>query len=259
MNSTLFSKNTCLLFLMTFLSHLSVWGTHNRAGEITYTHINGLTYEFTITTYTKESAPADRCELTIDFGDGSTATYNRENGPVGSCPFPAMMGEVLTGDFKKNIYRGQHTFSAPGIYVVHVEDQNRNSGVGNIPNSVNVPFYIRTTLRINGQLGPNNSVQLLNPPIDDGCTNKPFYHNPSAFDPDGDSLGYQLINCRGAAGIEILETYDPSIVSDQVRIDSVTGEVRWEVPKNVGQYNFALLVSEYRICLLYTSPSPRDS
>ena len=247
MNSTLFSKNTCLLFLMTFLSHLSVWGTHNRAGEITYTHINGLTYEFTITTYTKESAPADRCELTIDFGDGSTATYNRENGPVGSCPFPAMMGEVLTGDFKKNIYRGQHTFSAPGIYVVHVEDQNRNSGVGNIPNSVNVPFYIRTTLRINGQLGPNNSVQLLNPPIDDGCTNKPFYHNPSAFDPDGDSLGYQLINCRGAAGIEILETYDPSIVSDKVRIDSVTGEVRWEVPKNVGQYNFALLVSEYRI------------
>ena len=55
------------------------------------------------------------------------------------------------------------------------------------------------------------------------------------------------INCRGAAGIEILDTYDPSIVSDPVRIDSTTGEVRWEVPKNVGQYNFALLVSEYRI------------
>lgn len=229
------------------LGALEVTATHNRAGEITYTHVNGLTYEFVITTYTKESAPADRCELTIDFGDNSTAVFQRENGPAGGCPFPARMGEVLIGDFKKNVYRGQHTFAAPGIYVVSVEDQNRNSGVDNIPNSVNVPFYIRTTLRINGQLGANNSVQLLNPPIDDGCTNKPFYHNPSAFDPDGDSLGYRLINCRGAGGFEIIETYDPAIVQDPVRIDSLIGELQWEVPKNAGQYNFAILISEYRI------------
>ena len=30
--------------------------THNRAGEITYTHVQGLTYEVVITTYTKASA-----------------------------------------------------------------------------------------------------------------------------------------------------------------------------------------------------------
>ncbi len=39
---------------------LQAFATHNRAGEITYSHVEGLTYEILITTYTKSSAPADR-------------------------------------------------------------------------------------------------------------------------------------------------------------------------------------------------------
>ncbi len=235
------------IFLLVLVLLTSVaQATHNRAGEITYNWISGLTYEFKITTYTKESAPADRCDLTIDWGDLGTSTLYRTNGPVGACPSPARMGEVLPGDYKRNVYEGQHTFSAPGIYIVTVEDQNRNSGVNNIPSSVNVPFFIQTVLRINPQLGPNNSVQLLNPPIDDGCVNRIFVHNPSAFDPDGDSLGYQLVNCRGASGVEIVQTYDPSIVQNPVRVDSVNGEFIWDTPQNQGQFNFAILITEYR-------------
>jgi len=224
---------------------LRAGATHNRAGEITYTWLGGLTYEFTITTYTKESAPADRCQLTIEWGDNTNDVLPRVNGPFGSCG-NARMGEDLGSDFKKNVYVGTHTFTGPSVYVVSVEDQNRNSAVDNIPNSVNVPFYIQTILRINPVLGPNNSVQLLNPPIDNGCKGRLFVHNPSAFDPDGDSLGFQLINCRGAGGIEILQTYDPSIVQNPVRIDSVIGLLEWDTPQNQGQYNFAILISEYR-------------
>ena len=43
--------------------------THNRAGEISYTHLEGLTYEVLITTYTKASALADRDMLFILWGD----------------------------------------------------------------------------------------------------------------------------------------------------------------------------------------------
>ncbi len=228
---------------------LLVWplfATHNRAGEITYTWVSGLTYEFTITTYTKESAPADRCELEIVWGDGSSSVFQRINGLIGTCPSPARMGEILPGDFKLNRYRGQHTFAAPGIYTITVEDQNRNAGVSNIPVSVNVPFFIQTVLRINPQLGPNNSVQLLNPPVDDGCVNRTYIHNPGSFDPDGDSLGYQLVNCRGAAGLEIIQTYDPVIVQNPVLVDNNLGQLVWDTPQNQGQYNFALLISEYR-------------
>ena len=33
----------------------SSWATHNKAGEITYKRLSGLTYQITITTYTDPS------------------------------------------------------------------------------------------------------------------------------------------------------------------------------------------------------------
>ena len=50
-----------------------VWGSHNRGGEITYTHIGGLTYEFTITTCTDLGSVTgtDRPELFLDFDLGT--------------------------------------------------------------------------------------------------------------------------------------------------------------------------------------------
>ena len=234
-----------LSFLLAALWSLHAGATHNRAGEITYRWVGGLTYEVTVTTYTKESAPTDRCDITINWGDNNTATLLRVNGPFGACG-AARMGESLGNDFKKNIYRGTHTYPANGNYTISMEDPNRNGGVSNIPNSINVPFYIATVLRINPQLGPNSSPELLNPPIDDGCVNKLFVHNPSAYDVDGDSLGYSLVNCRGGGGLEILETYSPFQVQDPLTIDSITGNLTWNVPKNQGQFNFAIKITEYR-------------
>lgn len=231
--------------LFTFLFFES-FATHNRAGEITYRWIGGLTYEATITTYTKESAPADRCELTIDWGDNTSSTLYRENGSGGSCPPPAKMGQTLGGDVRLNIYRGQHTYQSPGFYVMAMQDLNRNEGIDNIPSSVGVPFYITTLLNVNPALGVNSSPTLLNVPIDDGCQDRVFIHNPGAWDPDGDSLSYALVNCRGLNGVEILETYSPIKVQDAVTIDATTGDFVWDVPKSQGQFNFALQITEYR-------------
>ena len=58
----------------------NVFATHNRAGEITYKHLAGNLYEVTITTYTKISAPADRPELEIFWGDLTSDTIPRTNG-----------------------------------------------------------------------------------------------------------------------------------------------------------------------------------
>ena len=235
----------CFLFMSALVK-----ATHNRAGEITYRHLSGLTYEITITTYTKESSTAaDRCSLTVSWGDNTTAVLNRINGPTNlGCGPSVGMGVSLVNanDVKMNIYRGTHTYPSAGIYVISMEDPNRNGGVSNIPGSISVPFYIQTTLIINPILGPNNSVSLLNPPIDDACLNQPFIHNPGAFDADGDSLAFTLVNCRGAGGVEFQTTYAANLVQDPVTIDPVTGDFEWNLPKNLGQYNFAILISEFR-------------
>jgi gliding motility-associated-like protein len=235
---------------LTLVFLLAVYGlhaTHNRAGEITYRWINGLTYEVTITTYTKQSAPADRCQLTLNWGDGNESVLNRVNGStIGVCAPNASMGVIIGNDVKLNIYRGQHTYQSPGFYTLSMQDLNRNAGVNNIPNSVGVPFYITSTILINPALGPNSSPQLLAAPIDDGCVNRLFIHNPSAFDVDGDSLAFDLVNCRGLNGIEILETYANNLVQAPVSIDPFTGDFVWDTPQLVGQFNFAIRIREYR-------------
>ena len=234
------------LLLLLFLAAFSVNATHNRAGEITYTWLGGLTYEVVITTYTKETAPADRCDLTIEWGDNSTSVLKRENGPVGSCGSGVGMGVSLGNDAKKNVYRGQHTYQAPGFYTLAMQDPNRNAGISNIPNSVNIPFYISTILNVNPALGPNSSPVLLNPPLDEGCQNRLYIHNPGAWDPDGDSLSYSLTNCRGLNGAQITETYSPVLVQDSVEIDPITGDFVWDVPQSAGEFNFALVITEHR-------------
>ena len=64
-----------------------------------------------------------------------------------------------------------------------MEDPNRNEGVINIVESVNVPFSITTTLRIDAILGGNNTPILTNPPVDNAAIGVKFIHNPAAYTP----------------------------------------------------------------------------
>ena len=168
-----------ILLLVFGICNLAAHATHQRAAEITYKWLQGLTYEVTITMYTYTPSPADdvRVTLPIMWGDDSQNEI------------PRITFRALPDNYTLNVYRMNHTFPGPGTYVISVEDPNRNFGVVNIPNSVNVPIYVESLLVINPFLGENNSVQLLNAPVDQGCVGKTYYHNPSAFDPDGDRHG----------------------------------------------------------------------
>lgn len=212
---------------------MTLWATHQRSGEITYEHLSGLTYRFTIVTYTYTPSPADRPEIEVFWGDGSSSIVQRS----------AKVN--MANDISKNVYVETHTYAGNGTYTVSFEDPNRNAGIVNIPNSVTVPFYIETTLIINPFLGNNSSPQLLNPPIDNGCLNTPYCHNPGAYDTDGDSLSFSLITCRGLDG-EDIPGYSLPNASNYISIDAVTGDLVWDSPMMVGEYNIAILIKEWR-------------
>jgi len=230
-----------LFILISFLGMQCVWATHNRAGEITYRQISGLTYEFTITTYTKASSvEADRNELAIFWGDGNTSIL------------PRTTEIYLSNDIKLNRYTGRHTYSGPFNYVVYVIDPNRIESIINIAGSINVPFYIEDTLRILDPLiyGFNNSPVLLNPPIDFGNVGQVFKHNPNAYDPDGDSLSYTLIPPKQGVGLDVPGYVSPDGIvpgpDNVLTIDNKTGELVWDAPQRQGIYNVAILISEFR-------------
>ncbi len=234
-------------FLTTILFLLLAFGlraTHNRAGEITYRWKSGRTYDVTITTYTRSTVQADRCELELFWGDGTSTSLNRVNGPPG-CDNGGR-GEIIAPDIKRNIYEGTHTYLADGSYILYFEDPNRNAGVRNILQSVTVPFYVQSELVISAGFGPNNSPVLTNEPIDDGCVGQRFEHSAGAYNNDKDSLSYRLVDCRTSGGMSITTTYDPNFVKDSVKIDPYSGLLVWDSPREIGEYNFAFEISEWR-------------
>ena len=230
-------KRIIVILVLVIAANFHALATHQRAAEITYVHISGLTYEFTITMYTLTSSIADdyRDKMPIFWGDETGDELDR----IYFQPIPDVYDMTL------NIYKGQHTFPGPGSYKITVEDPNRNSGVINIPHSIDVPMFIESELIINPFIGNNNSVQLLNPPIDLGCVGKLFIHNPAAYDVDGDSLSYKLVICKGAGGYDI-PGYSYPMATDTFKMDSFTGDIIWENPIVQGEYNIAFVVEEWR-------------
>ncbi len=220
----------CLVVL--FLGRES-FATHNRAGEITYRQISELTFEITITTFTYTLSAADRNSLEVKWGDNTISVA------------PRIEEVYLPNFYKRNKYVTTHTYPGPGIYQIVVQDPNRNYGVINIPNSVNVVFSIKTTLMINPAIGYNNTPVLLNPPIDKAALNHIFVHNPSAYDYDGDSLSYSLTICTKEGGLPI-ENYTFPPASDTLFVDPVTGDLVWDSPVDSGIFNVAMNVEEWR-------------
>jgi gliding motility-associated-like protein len=249
-----------LLFIFLLLATQGM-ATHNRAGEITYEHVGGFTYRIRVTTYTKQSAIADRNSLKIRWGDEGPNVTEADLDSL----FRANQVLNVAIDVKKNEYVGLHTYSGPGTFVISVEDPNRNAGVLNINNgdpgtpeaektsvSVMAVFAIRSKLVIRpGNGGHNNSIKFLNPPIQDACIYQQWIHNPVAFDSlEGDQLVFSLVSCLGL-NAETLETWESPTdytddPNDTFTINSENGDITWNTPLVAGEYNVAFEVREYR-------------
>ncbi len=239
------------LIIMVF-QFVQLFGTHNRAGEITFEQIGPLTIRATVTTYTMTSSvAADRDSIEIFWGDGSSSMVKRSNG----------WGDPQPNDVKINYYTATHTYSGRATYTISMYDPNRIAGILNVnyPDSANVPFYLETTFSfLNTQfLGDNNSVRLLAPPIDFGCVGQIFRHNPNAFDIEGDSISYTLIIPLQQSNSIVPDYRYPDQIApgaDNIfTLDPRTGDIVWNVPKVAGDYNFAFRVNEYRQGILISS------
>jgi gliding motility-associated-like protein len=224
-----FTSTVAILFMAIFAAE----ATHNRAGEITYRQLSELTYEVTVTTFTYTLSKADRPSLDFEWGDNTSTNVAR------------ISETYLPNNYKKNVYVAQHTYPGPGIYKIVMQDPNRNYGVLNIPNSVNVVFSISTILIANSSIGLNNTPILLNPPYDKAALGRIFIHNPAAYDPDGDSLSYKLTVCT-REDAKPITNYTLPPASSRFYVDSISGDLVWDAPTALGIYNVAMEIQEWR-------------
>lgn len=231
----LFNKIILFFLLVPLLAN----ATHNRGGEITYRHITGNTYEFTITICTEVgNNNADRPELSIDYGDGVIDTVPRST--ITSFPF----------NHQKNEYVSIHTYTGPATYTVRVQDPNRNAGILNITNSVDQIFCIETQLTISPFLGKNSSPNFDFCPCPEfACVGQMYCFNSLAYDVDGDSLSFELVVPRGNNCTPMTPIYQfPNQLNNagSISIDPVVGTICWNKPNTAGQFNIAFQVNEWR-------------
>ncbi|MDQ1085861.1 gliding motility-associated C-terminal domain-containing protein [Siphonobacter sp. SORGH_AS_1065] len=267
---TLYRYFVLLAITICGLAH-SAWATHVRAGEITSRRISStaLTYELTLTIYCDWANGADATRNTAGsgvnfcFGDGTPV----QNTPLFTQGLPNGGIVDVGNDTRRLIFKVIHTFNAPNTYTISVGIDNRNRGTINITNgnSEQYPFYVESTLAINSFLGLNSTPVMLNPPVDfNACVGQRYIHNPNAVDADGDSLAYRITqNKTTNVGESCRGFLVPSIVyPNQVpgcnaqneagtgaatySINPVTGDLVWDAPRCVGQYNLAFVIEEWR-------------
>jgi gliding motility-associated-like protein len=243
--------NRILIVLILIIGFFpKVLATHNRGGQILFEPVAGqpLRYKATIIICTNEGQNiADRPKIEIQWGDGEKDTLNRlTNPPTGP-------------NHSLNYYVGEHTYPGYGSYTLSVLDPNRNAGILNIQNSVNTEFCIKAELVISPFVSSNFS-----PVIDDLpcpiqiCPFKKWCYSPAAYDPDGDSLSYELITPSGSECLPMLaganywypNNHGPNGNSPgyqgSISIDNATGIICWDMPTIIGEYNIAIKVIQWK-------------
>ena len=249
----------CLLMLCLLVAGTQdVSASHVRAGEITAKRISttSLTYEITFTAYfdveTGKQAADGQKEISFYVGDVGPIVVPRKQ------PIPNI-GNGTT----KNEYVFTYTFSAPGTFTISTSIYARNRGIDNLGGNASngLDFFVRSTLSINASLGLNRTPVLLNPPIDLAAVGQRYIHNPGAFDADGDSLAYRLIEPQKSAspgkGVNITSYVPPNLVQPPgttengaspsiLSLDPLTGDLIWDSPAKMGFYNVAFVVEEWR-------------
>lgn len=255
-----FSKRALLflVFLLAFLSESKA--THLRAGEITAVRVNcsGRTYRITVTVYID-------MESHILFGGQNEILYFGDSTWVEVPETQTTPRPDLGTNMGMASFTIDHTYSGPGRFLIRYAEPFRNGDVVNLDNPLNTMFYIETSITIDPFIGCDNSPLLLVPPIDKACTGAAWFHNPGAYDLDGDSLSYQLVvpyqekstpvaNYRlpdtkefyDKAGLHYSTANEDGTGPPDFTIDPTSGTITWDAPGGQGEYNIAFLIKQWR-------------
>ncbi|GAL84222.1 hypothetical protein MYP_1450 [Sporocytophaga myxococcoides] len=208
--------------------------THIRAGNILTQRLSDVKYSFTLIVYTNRpavDAGVDDPTATLNFGDGTSSEQ------------PRASKRLIRNDTYENIYYFEHIYPGTGTYKVGYTESNRNGSIKNISNSINTPFYIESLVSVvSGVSVLNNSPQMAIPPLDKAQKGKLYVYNPGAYDIEGDSISYRLVVPKQAAGVDVSGYFTP----DNMTLNSITGDLVWNVPQEEGLFNVAFYVEEWR-------------
>ncbi len=237
--------------------------SHAMGGEITYEHISGDTYKIIYTflrdcTGIPASSSAYLQLFSTSCGYSANMTLPSQAGCVEISPLcPSYLsqstcnGGSLPG-VQKCIYSGNITLPFPCTdWTLSVSEAARSANINTIINPGSGSLCVYATINSTNNF-TNNSVVCSNIYTLYYCVGQPGFFNFGAFDPDGDSLVYELITPLKAWNDPVIyiSPYDSvyPIATTPVNsfgFDTVTGEMFF-TPSTVQGGVLAVLIKEYR-------------
>ena len=236
--STMFKRSVVKGFLV--LLALPSWASHFLGAEIRYAP-NGtdpFAYTIEVHMFTDLNSASDRPYVLVDYGDGVLDTVPRNS-------ISDFLSAETCGPVRLSKYISIHTYSGYGNYYIRFEDQNRNAGVNNIPNSIAQAACMEALLVIDPALGPNRSIQFDTLQFVTRWNWNTLVHHPGAHDADGDSLTFELVAPLGFGCMPIINYHFP-VATNFAWLDPSNGTFLWDYPLSLGEWTLAIRGSEYR-------------
>ena len=165
-------KSFLLFIFLFFVVVFQSSATHIRSGEICYKYIGNNTFQADVTIFSDPTNfQADNDSIVLEWGDGSVDTI------------PRILEQLIDANLKKNLYRGNHTYSGFGSYKISTQILNRINSIVNMNFGISdqIPLYVEDSLffRDPAIWGPiNSSPMMATEPIDYAYFDVPFQHNP---------------------------------------------------------------------------------
>ncbi|SMG46393.1 gliding motility-associated C-terminal domain-containing protein [Marivirga sericea] len=242
-------KKISLFIILIFCTLGEAFATHIRAGEITARRVgcSGLRYEFTLTAYRDTGSDILFGNGEFKFGDGESIMLN---------PDGFSRKEIIDDEIELVEFKIPHNYDSRGDYVVSYVEDFRNVGIVNMSNSGSVSFYVETLIRPDVFFGCNDTPVFLIPPVDKAAVGVLFYHNPGAFDINGDSISFVMVTPQSREGVNVPNFRSPEIAAGgqtsqqtgpaTLTLDKVLGDLIWDAPGMKGEFNVAFIAEEWR-------------
>ena len=223
------------------------FATHILGGYISYRAVDNQTYDITVHILTDPESDTPAIGV-LNLGDGTTQEIMATT-------------DAIDSSTNLSTFTIRHRYDSAGTYEISYTEQNYTGEMNNVGNSSSTPFFIASQLVVSSQIAANSSPVLQLYQRLWGGLNQTQRINPAPWDPDQDSLSYQLIVPRQA-----LETPIPEYVhlndsafytnystgnqagnsSPAYSINPSTGEILWDAPGTVGLYAIAYQITQWR-------------
>ncbi|MEC7646499.1 MAG: T9SS type A sorting domain-containing protein [Bacteroidota bacterium] len=245
-----------IVFIIACVVVTSSYATHLMGGQISATYLSsdtsGSHYFVELDVYRDTFGVPMMLDQTIEIYelDIVTGTYNLigvDSMSLGTSGSVATMSSVYGVEIYH--FTDSITFPANGYYMIKWSDCCRNGAIINMSSPLAEEMQFLTYINVDSA-NPNSSPTYLSPPVIYLPANNVWQYNPLPFDPDGDSLVWNLSiplsNDTTVIGYQFLS--DTALYSNATGVfamDTVTGEITWD-PKMVGNFVASFAIEEYR-------------